>query len=404
MKIVVTISRIIVGVLFIFSGLVKAIDPLGLTYKMQEFFEAWGNSGILPSLMNWLNDFALPFSLIMITAEVVLGIMLLLGAYKRITLLSLLGLVVFFTFLTAYVLFSGKIRACGCFGDCIPLTPIQTFSKDIILLVLAVVLIVGRVHIKKIVVGKLNEVVIIVALLLTCYLQWYVLNYLPIKDCLPYKIGNNILELRKMPANAIPDKYDYVFVYQKNGEKKDFTVSSLPDSSWTFVERKEKLIAKGSNNVPPISDFHLLSNDTTVVYEKDGETAEFPTGTAPDSTWQMAETKIDKKEVTEDILNTQGQYFLLFIKDFKDSDRWLPDFYNFFTAKKDKSTFYIVTSEFDAANKIFNQGSNSVGIKILICDYTAIKTAARANPTLYEMNGPVIKNKWSWALFDSLTN
>ena len=134
MKLIVNIVRLLTGLLFIFSGLVKAIDPLGLAYKMQEFFEAWASGGFLKGLMNVLDNYSLPFAIIMITLEVAVGIALLLGWNKKITTWALLLLMLFFTFLTSYVLFSGKIRACGCFGDCIPLTPIQTFSKDILLL------------------------------------------------------------------------------------------------------------------------------------------------------------------------------------------------------------------------------------------------------------------------------
>ncbi|MBL0146457.1 MAG: DoxX family membrane protein [Chitinophagaceae bacterium] len=140
MKLVVNISRVLVGCLFIFSGLVKAIDPKGLSYKMQEFFEVWAKDGFLPKLMDWFNEHALWFSLLIITLEVVLGVALLIGWQKKLTTYLLLLLTIFFTFLTAFVLFTGKIRACGCFGDCIPLTPIQTFTKDLVLLALILLL------------------------------------------------------------------------------------------------------------------------------------------------------------------------------------------------------------------------------------------------------------------------
>ncbi len=148
MKLLVNTARVLVGALFIFSGLVKAIDPLGLAYKMQEFFEVWATDGYLPKLMNWLNNYAVGFSIFMITIEVVLGVALLIGWQKKLTAWLLFLLTLFFTFLTAFVLFSGKIRACGCFGDCIPLTPIQTFSKDIILTVLIIIMLFGTIHIQ----------------------------------------------------------------------------------------------------------------------------------------------------------------------------------------------------------------------------------------------------------------
>src|ERR1051325_1476620 len=128
MKVAVNITRIIVGLLFIFSGLVKANDPLGLSYKMQEFFEVWGLAGF--------NDYTLFFSLVMNSFEIIAGVAVLLGWRMRFFSWMLLLLIIFFTFLTGYALFSGKIKTCGCFGDCIPLKPIHSFIKDLVLLVL----------------------------------------------------------------------------------------------------------------------------------------------------------------------------------------------------------------------------------------------------------------------------
>jgi uncharacterized membrane protein YphA (DoxX/SURF4 family) len=362
MKQVVNIARVLVGALFIFSGLVKAIDPLGLAYKMQEFFEVWASEGIMKNAMLWLNEHALMFSVLMITLEVVLGMVLLLGWRTKIVSWLLLLLTLFFTFLTSYVLFSGKIRACGCFGDCIPLTPIQTFTKDIVLLILVLLILAGRKYIQPLFSNAANTSIFLISLLGTLGLQWYVLKHLPVKDCLPFKVGNNILELRKMPKDAIPDKFDYKFVYKKNGENKDFTVNALPDSTWEFVERQQVLVEKGKNNVPLINDFILQTesgNDTT-----------------------------------EAILGQQGEYFLLFAKDFnKKEDKWYKAFTDFYS--NNKYPVYLVTSDLKAAKEIFLI-PGQYNLTILICDATAIKTAARVNPTLYLMKGPKVINKRSW--------
>src|SRR6201991_4877078 len=132
MKILIAIARTFVGILFIFSGLVKANDPLGLSYKMQEFFEVWN--------FHWLDHFTLAFSIIMIVFEIVAGVAVLLGWRMRLFSWLLLLLILFFTFLTGYAYLSGKVRECGCFGDCIPLTAGQSFTKDLLLLVLIVFL------------------------------------------------------------------------------------------------------------------------------------------------------------------------------------------------------------------------------------------------------------------------
>ncbi|MCY7293008.1 MAG: DoxX family membrane protein, partial [Ferruginibacter sp.] len=180
MKVLVTTARILTGALFIFSGLVKAIDPKGLAFKMQEFFEAWSGSGFMPGLMKSLDQYALGFSILMITLEVVVGIALLIGWKKKLTVWILFLLILFFTFLTSYVLFTGKIRACGCFGDCIPLTPVQTFTKDIILLILVILLLFNTKYITPIAKPLFSLLYILGATILVLFLQWYVLRNLPL--------------------------------------------------------------------------------------------------------------------------------------------------------------------------------------------------------------------------------
>ena len=205
----------------------------------------------------------------------------------------------------------------------------------------------------------------------TLFLQWHVLRHLPLVDCLPYKAGNNILELRKMPANAIPDKYDYVFVYEKNGVKKEFPVSALPDSTWQFSERKQKLIEAGKNNIPLINDFSLTAQDGT--------------------------------DSTDSLLNTAADYYLMFIKEAPDNYRkWMPALKNIFlNAASNNKKIYVITAQRDAVVNLFLQNNLPVS-QIYTCDATAIKTAARAVPVIYLMKGPVVQHKWSWADFDKI--
>lgn len=370
MKLTVTIIRILTGCLFIFSGLVKAIDPLGLAYKMQEFFEVWAQNVALKPLMDGLEHYAVSFSIIMITLEVAVGVALILGWQKKLTAWILLLLMLFFTFLTSFVLFTGKIRACGCFGDCIPLTPIQTFTKDIVLLAFSLFLLISTKYISPVAKPFINGLYVLAAVLLTLFLQFYVMKHLPVKDCLPFKKGNNILALRKMPADAVQDKFDYVFIYEKNGEKKDFPVSALPDSTWKFAERKQILISKGKNNIPLINDFSLTTEDGA--------------------------------DATESILNEPGEYYFFFIKELPDnSKKWLDDFKRIAAASKDSRKIYVVTSQVQQITDFISK--NAIPVEgILSCDVTSIKTAARANPVIFLMKGPLVQNKWSWADFDKI--
>lgn len=368
MKLLVNISRIIVGVLFIFSGLVKANDPLGLSYKMQEFFEVWGNHASLHGVMLWLNNYALPFSIITITLEILVGVGILIGWRPKFFSWVLLLLITFFTFLTGYAVLSGKIKTCGCFGDCIPLTAVQSFIKDILLFILIIFIVIGTKYIRPLFQPKISFFVLLCSVAFTLVLQRYVLHHLPIVDCLPFKIGNNLLELGKMPANAVPDKIEFTFVYQKNNEQKEFTKDELPDSTWTFLSRKDVIIERGSNNVPPINDFFL--------------------------------TTLSGADTTEAVLNTPSEYYLFFIKDASHHKRAVKRMKELLPFARQKNrTILVVASQTEEANRMMNE-KNYFNVTVLGCDATALKTAARTDPTLYLMKGPVVVNKWGRADFD----
>jgi len=365
LKPLITISRIIVGVLFIFSGLVKANDPLGLSYKMQEFFEIWG--------WHSLNDFTLAFSILMIAFEIIAGVAVLLGWHMGLFSWLLLLLTIFFTFLTGYALFSGKVRECGCFGDCIPLTAQQSFIKDLILLALIIFIFVHRNKIKPAFSPFLSFTLLSLSTVFAVGFQWYVLKYLPVVDCLPYKTGRNIQEEMKVPAGAVPDSTVISFVYKKQGKVVEFTADKFPDdfddSVYHFVNRYDKLIRKG-NAQPAIKDFSLGTlggNDTTAA-----------------------------------ILNTPGYSVLIFTKGLEEN---LPAAGNEFQAsynvmKSKKIPLYFVTNDFDDVQDWLKKNRMSDHANIVKCDFVAVKTAARANPTMYVLKQGTILKKWSYADFD----
>ena len=362
MKKILTVIRWFTGILFIFSGLVKANDPLGLSYKMQEFFEAWGLTGF--------HDYTLMLSVLMNAFEIVAGVAVIIGWRMRMFSWLLLLLILFFTFLTGYAMFSGKIRTCGCFGDCLPLSPWQSFIKDLVLLVFIALIFYYSKHVKPLFVsGLFNGITIAGALLFSFVFQWYVLRYLPVVDCLPFKKGNDLVELRKMPADAIPDRFEYVFVYQKNGERKEFPMSALPDSTWQFVDRIQTLVEKGKNNEPLIKDFDLKS--------------------------------IFGEDVTESVLKQSGEYYLLFIKDVQGlsaQDAWVQEL----SQIASKHKVVLVTSQPEAIRALWDKNSILSNLPVYVCDVTALKTAARALPTLYKMKGSIVLDKWSYADFDQI--
>jgi uncharacterized membrane protein YphA (DoxX/SURF4 family) len=368
MKPVISVSRIIVGVLFIFSGLIKANDPLGLSYKMQEFFEIWG--------WHSLNDFTLVFSVLMIAFEIIAGVAVLLGWQMRLFSWLLLLLTIFFTFLTGYALFSGKIRECGCFGDCIPLTAQQSFIKDLILLILILLIFAKRRSIKNYLSAASALSILVITTIFSFAFQWYVLKHLPLVDCLPYKVGRNIPEQMKIPAGAIQDSTVISFVYEKLGRQVEFTADKFPedfnDSSYTFVKRYDKLVRQG-NAVVAIKDFAL--------------------------------TTINGNDTTQAILTSPGFSVLVFTKGINEANpSWSDQFKNIYSdISSKKIPAYFITNDF---NNITGWMAKAAirDITILKCDFVAIKTAARADPTLYLLQQGSIVNKWSYADFDKAYN
>ncbi len=365
MRITLGFTRIFVGVLFIFSGLIKANDPMGLSYKMQEFFEIWG--------MDFLNDYTLALSILMIAFEIIAGVAVLVGWQFQLFSWMLFLLIIFFTFLTGYAVFSGKIKECGCFGDCIKLKADQSFAKDLILLVMTGLLLYKRKSIGSLLSTKFSVSILLIVTIASFWVQFYVLKNLPIVDCLPYKVGLTIQEQMKIPAGAIPDSTVITFVYAKDGKEVEFDAEHFPndfnDSLYSFVRRYDKLIREGDAK-PPIKDFVIIApsgNDTTQAVLTD-----------PDPQWILFAKSIDN-----------------------DNEDWIKEISNYAAlAAKNNIRFMAVTSDADGLGRIFK--NNSINLPILKGDLVAIKTAARSNPTLYHLDRGKIVSKYGKAQLKGL--
>lgn len=250
MKYLVTISRILVGVLFIISGLIKLNDPVGFSFKLEEYFS--------PSVLDipFLIPLALAISLVVVILEVLLGIMLLLGYKRGLTVWSLLLMILFFTFLTFYSAYFNKVTDCGCFGDAVKLTPWESFTKDVVLLIFILILFYGRRHIKTIFGPRLTRIIILAGLLGCCVFAYNVLNHLPAIDFRPYKIGASIPEGMAIPEDAPKPVYDYTWKFNVNGEEKIIvTPGDYPEVDGEFIGVETEEIQKGYE--PPIHDFTL---------------------------------------------------------------------------------------------------------------------------------------------------
>jgi uncharacterized membrane protein YphA (DoxX/SURF4 family) len=357
MRFLLGLTRIIVGGLFIFSGLIKANDPQGLSYKMQEFFEILG--------MGFLDDYTLIFSILMIAFEIIAGVAVLLGWQFRLFSWMLFILIVFFTFLTGYAVFSGKIKECGCFGDCIKLTSNQSFIKDIVLFAMIGFLLYKRDQVKSLLKPGIAIFILVLISFFSFWIQFYVLEHLPIFDCLPYKKGVDIREKMQIPSGAIPDSTVINFVYQKDGKEVEFDAEHFPsdfnDSNYVFLRRYDKLIREG-NAKPTIKDFVIIS----------------PTGA----------------DTTDAILSDPRQLYILFTKKVEpDNNNWLNDFKAITESlKKNERPIFAVSS--DADNLMNMLKTAGIDIPVYKGDLVAIKTAARSIPTLFEIQQGVILDKW----------
>lgn len=373
MRLAVKAVQIVVGFLFIISGLVKANDPIGLSYKMQEFFELW-SEGFAPgsfvaNSLTTLHNASLGLSIFMITLEIVAGVALLLGWKKKFILWLLLLLIVFFTFLTGYAYLSGKFTNCGCFGDCLPITPFASFLKDIALLVLIVILLLGQKWIHPVFTPGVRSAVLSLSLILSLGLQWYVLNNLPLADCLPFKKGNNLAVQMKPPPGSVPDSFAIRFLYEKGGKQYEFAPESLPEdfTTYTFIDRKQTLVRKGNADAP-IKGF-TLTNET-----KDSITG-------------------NTTEFTTDILSLP-KAILIFALDFSDG-QWIADIKPLLqAAEKNRVPVAVASSNYTQAQAAFEK-AGATGAQFYNTDFTIVRTVARTNPTVIYLEKGTVVRKWS---------
>jgi uncharacterized membrane protein YphA (DoxX/SURF4 family) len=357
MKLIRNIARLIIAPVFIFAGFVKAIDPLGLTYKFSDYFDAFN--------MEFLGPAALVLAILLSTAELLIGINLLLKLRMKETAWALFVFMVFFAVLTLVIAITNPVTDCGCFGDALILTNWQTFFKNIIFMVPTLIVFAGR-----------NKYIQSFSPLIQwtatagCYsilllLSIYSLRTLPLIDFRPYKIGTDIPAGMTIPEGMPLDKYETYLVYEKEGEKREFTLQSPEqpwnDSTWIWVETKNILVEKGYT--PPIHDFSL--------------------------------TDLDGMDVTDYFLNDSGYSFLVVMYDITRTDRDQLAELNELMRIADEYNFevYGMTSSIDS--DIFDvMDEVDFSFKLHITDEITLKTMIRSNPGLILVKEGVVLGKW----------
>lgn len=263
------IARYVVGALFIFSGLIKLNDPVGTQIKLEEYFDVFAaDFSLLAPLFLALIPFALYIAVILCVAEVVLGVALLVKYQPKITSWALLILIVFFTFLTFYSAYFNKVTDCGCFGDAIKLTPWQSFTKDVVLLLLILLLFTQRLQPDRPATDRRKMAAVAFSLVASLSIALYAISFLPVIDFLPYRQNASIPEQMKLPTGAQADVYEtqYTLKNSRTGEnrkmndKEYLSTQIWKDTTWQIITTSEpRLVQRGDS--PKITDFSVRNSE-----------------------------------------------------------------------------------------------------------------------------------------------
>ena len=357
LKMIVNLCRIIVAVTFIFSGFVKAIDPIGTQYKLQDYLGAIGMAGILP---NWT---LLAVAVFLAAIEFCIGIFLLFAIQRRLISKLTVAFMAFMTMVTVWIVVADPVKDCGCFGDALHLTNTETLIKNIVLLVCSLTIMYRPLAMFRFV-SKSNQWIVtnytIVFILVSSGFSLY---YLPIFDFRPYHIGVNIPRGMEIPKGAKLPQFKTTFIMEKNGQRKEFTLDNYPDASWKFIDSKTVQTSEGY--IPPIHDFSITDNKTGL-------------------------------DLTNSVLSHEGYTFLLIAphletaddSNFGDIDR----LYEY--AQSYDIPFYCLTA---STTKAIKRWIDLTGAEYPFCitDEAVLKTIIRSNPGLLLLKDGTIINKWS---------
>jgi len=364
MKLITQVCRILVGVLFIFSGLIKANDPLGFSYKLDEYFSVFGTEFMIP--------LSLALAIFICAYEIIFGVMLLIGSRITLTVWALFLMIVFFTFLTFYSAYYDKVRECGCFGDFLHMTPWQSFSKDIALLVMILVLLVGKKYIYPLFSSSIEKFLVIVSIIFSVGFPLYTYSFLPVKDFRAYAIGKNIQEGMVLPPDAVRDSIQMVFIYEKDDKQVELTPDQIKtiDSTYKYVDRKDKVIREGTK--PAIHDFSLVS--------------------------------VDGNDYTEQILNYDGYYFFLVCYDLDKTNKSVfgkvIDFAKL--CKADNVPLVVLTASSDQIESFKKE--TGADMDFYLTDQITLKTMIRSNPGLMLLKKGTVIDMWHHHSFPSYTD
>ncbi len=375
-NILLSFSRFFVGALFIFSGLIKANDPLGFGYKLQEYFEVFH--------MNFLSPVATGIAILLCTLEIVFGALLILGFWSKKVAWGLLLLIIFFTLLTFISAAFKVVTSCGCFGDAIPLTPWQSFTKDLILLVLILIIFINKNAIEPLLKkASTQRNVALAVTLLSLGFGLYTYNVLPVIDFLPYKVGAHIPSLMVIPPGEKPDEFEIMYHLknkktkaEKDMSDKDYLKTEIwKDNSWEIIgEPVKRLVKKGYE--PKIKDL-VISDASGTDYTK--EIIENPY-------YSLVFVAYDLKNTSESAIGKLNAIAINATQQFNIRTVLLTS-----NAAQDAEAFV-------KKNNLFSE--------VFYADAVPLKSMVRANPGILLLKNGVVVNKWhnhNMPTFDQLS-
>jgi uncharacterized membrane protein YphA (DoxX/SURF4 family) len=350
-------SRILVGIIFVFSGFVKAVDPLGSAYKFIDYFIAFR--------LEFLQSLAFPLALFLIAAEFIIGVSVLTGFKCEIGAWGVLIFMSLFTPLTLILAIFDPVEDCGCFGDAIVLTNWQTFFKNIVLMVFVIFIFLSRKKYQIIYPARVEISILTIIMLAFLSFSIYSYYHLPFIDFRPYSIGTNIPENMGIPEGAPMDEYETILVYEKDGVKKEFTSENFPwqDTTWKFISQKSNLISEGY--IPPIHDFNII----------DSEGNEITDLVLSDNNYSFLMISYSLSGANQKGLNTANNIAL-------------------YCSQYDYDFYFLTASTSSEIDILLN--TMDLNFDFYFTDETTLKTIIRSNPGLVLLKNGVILGKWHY--------
>ncbi len=364
LKVLTEIARIIVGTTFLFSGFVKAVDPHGFAYKIQDYLISFDLTG----LFSW----ALPAAVLLVVVEFLVGVFLLLGIYRKAAVVATAVFMAFFLPLTLWIALANPVKDCGCFGDALIIDNWETFYKNLLLSACTVVLLLNRRRITPLFSPERQWMAAVYCVVFGFSFAVYNVEKLPVFDFRPYKIGANIPEQMYIdPAKT--DIVENVFVYRKNGTEQEFTEENYPwnDSTWTFVEMKTKIIKEGEK--PKIEDFRIER------YRKDSISQEY----------------FLDEDITAQLLSDTDYVFLMVSYSLEKMNPCRLDRFVQASeyAKEHGYRFYLLTASPSGAISEWDK-AHGLSFDVAFCDERVLKTMIRSNPGLMLIKSGTVVNMW----------